>query len=56
MANIYKENGFLGRFDYLSYLSDEYDVPIDMVLAAAELLGPGEDFDGLACTLEDDFC
>ena len=51
--NVYQENGYEGRDDYLRSLSDDYGVPLDAVLAMAEILGPEEDFDGLVSNLED---
>lgn len=51
--NVYQENGYEGRDDYLRSLSDDYGVPLDAVLAMAEILGPEEDFDGLVNNLED---
>ena len=53
MNNIYEEHGHKNRHDYLQSLADQYDVDITMVEAAAELLGPSEDFDGLVSTLND---
>lgn len=50
---VYKENGYADRDDYLNGLSEDYGVPIDAVLALAEVLGPDEDFDGLVSNLED---
>ena len=50
---IYLENGYKDRDDYLNSLSEDYDVPIDAVLALADVLGPEEDFDGLVSNLED---
>lgn len=49
MANesVYEMNGFRNRLEYLTHLSEEYEVPIQIVGCLAELLGPGEDFDGL---------
>lgn len=41
------------RADYLDYLSEIYNVPLDDVQLIAELLGEEEDFDGLVCTLQD---
>lgn len=49
----YKERGYKDRYDYLSSLAEEYDVPITYVYALADLLGPNEDFDGLINALED---
>lgn len=50
---VYQENGYKHRDDYLNSLSEDYGVPIDAVLALAEVLGPDEDFDGLVSNLED---
>ncbi len=50
---VYQENGYKDRDDYLNSLSEDYGVPIDAVLALAEVLGPDEDFDGLISSLED---
>jgi hypothetical protein len=49
--NAYTLNGFETRRDYLESLAEEY--PADVVFALADLLGPGEDFDGLITALED---
>jgi hypothetical protein len=51
--NIYIRNGFSSRRDYLESLSEDFGIELSNVLAAAELLGPNEDFDGLPATLED---
>ena len=48
--NVYQENGYESRQDYLDLLAEDYG---DSVYAAAELPGPNEDFDGLVTTLED---
>ena len=50
---VYQENGYKNRDDYLNSLSEDYGVPIDAVLALADVLGPDEDFDGLVSNLED---
>ena len=52
-TDVYQENGYKNRDDYLNSLSEDYGVPIDAVLALAEVLGPDEDFDGLVSNLED---
>ena len=52
-ADVYLENGYKNRDDYLNSLSEDYGVPVDAVLALAEVLGPDEDFDGLVSNLED---
>ena len=53
MSNAYIENGYKNRQDYLEQLAEEYDAPLDIVMEAADLLGPSEDFDGLVMTMED---
>ena len=52
-TNVYQENGYKNRNDYLNCLSEEFNVPITTVLSLASLLGPNEDFDGLVMALED---
>ena len=54
--NIYQENGYADRDDYLTYLSEDYGVPIEDVFSLAEMLGESEDFDGLISALEDAEC
>lgn len=49
----YQERGYANRQDYLQWLAINYEVPIDVVLAAADLLGPSEDFDGLINAIEE---
>lgn len=51
--DIYKENGYKNRRDYLENLASELDLDLGLVLAAADILGPVEDFDGLVTCLED---
>jgi len=51
--SVYTENGYENRNDYLNSLAEEYGVPTDIVYAAAGLLGPSEDFDGLVTTIQD---
>lgn len=53
MTNVYKENGYADRADYLSCLAEDYGVDLPTVQALADLLGPNEDFDGLVSSLED---
>jgi len=52
-VDVYKENGYKDRIDYLEQLADEYDAPMEVVEALADLLGPDEDFDGLVSGLKD---
>ena len=51
--NIYQENGYADRNDYLTCLSEDYGVSIEDVYSLAKMLGENEDFDGLVCALED---
>ena len=51
--NVYKDNGYKSRADYLEQLADEYDAPMEIVMALADVLGPEEDFDGLVSSLKD---
>jgi hypothetical protein len=50
---VYVEQGYKNRRDYLESLSIDYDVPLDVVLSLAHLLGPNEDFDGLVVAVDD---
>jgi len=51
--NEYRERGYRNREDYLTQLAEENGADISAVLAAADILGPGEDFDGLVVMVED---
>lgn len=51
--DIYKENGYKDRDDYLKCLAEEYDVDLGFVITIADLLGPNEDFDGLVVSVQD---
>ena len=51
--NIYQQNGYVDRNDYIICLAEDYRVSIDDVYSLAEMLGENEDFDGLICALED---
>lgn len=53
--NVYQENGYKNRKDYLNCLADDYGVDVDTVYALAGVLGANEDFDGLVSALEDYF-
>ena len=50
--NIYQENGYADRDDYLNRLSEDYSVSIEDVYDLAEILGENEDFDGLVLLLK----
>jgi hypothetical protein len=49
--NIYQKHGYANRAEYLKELAQEFEPAA--VYALADLLGPGEDFDGLITELED---
>ncbi len=51
--NIWQENGYTSRKDYLQQLAAEYDVDYQSVACVAALLGSGEDFDALVSAVED---
>lgn len=51
--NIYQENGYADRNDYLTCLAEDYGVSIEDVYSLADMLGENEDFDGLVSALED---
>lgn len=51
--SIYTHEGFKNRRDYLNSLVEDFGLPASTVYALADILGPGEDFDGLICALED---
>ena len=51
--NIYQQNEYTDRDDYLTCLSEDYGVSIEDVCSLAEMLGENEDFDGLLSALED---
>lgn len=53
MSNIYKENGYENRKEYLESLSDDYGIDYGTVAMLASMLGASEDFDGLISALED---
>lgn len=53
MSDVYLENGYENREDYLNSLADDYGVNVNTVHALADMLGPNEDFDGLLSELED---
>ena len=54
MSNVYEENGYKDREEYLSCLAEDYGLDLEgIVRPLADLLGPSEDFDGLVVALED---
>lgn len=54
--NIYQQNGYADRDNYLTCLSEDYGVPMETVQSLADILGENEDFDGLVSALEDAEC
>lgn len=53
MDNIYMENGYKDRRDYLENLALDMGIDRSIVFSLASLLGSVEDFDGLVSSLED---
>ncbi len=53
MSDVYLENGYENRKDYLKSLAEDFDVSLNTVYMLASMLGPDEDFDGLVSELED---
>jgi len=53
MENIYVENGYKDRREYLEEVSERFEIDLYTVINLAELLGESEDFDGLLNSLED---
>lgn len=51
--SIYEQHGYADRDDYLQSLADDNGVDIETVYAVADLLGEGEDFDGLVTSIQD---
>lgn len=49
----YTEAGYSSRRDYLDSLSEDLGIDRATVYAAAAMLGPSEDFDGLVTMMED---
>jgi len=51
--NVYQENGYNSRKDYLISLAEELGIDKQVVFTVASMLGESEDFDGLVSTLQD---
>jgi hypothetical protein len=51
--NVYTENGYKDRRDYLYSLAEDFSISPETVFTMASLLGASEDFDGLVTSLED---
>jgi hypothetical protein len=50
MANVYQENGYASREEYLESLREDYGSVVDTLTS---VLPASEDFDGLLTALED---
>lgn len=53
MSNVYQENGFANRKEYLKDLADSYGLRLSDIMPLADILGENEDFDGLVTAVED---
>jgi len=53
--NIYIENGYKDRQDYLQSLAEKFGISFDIVALYASILGSSEDFDQLITSLENEF-
>jgi len=51
--DVYIENGYDNRDDYLKCLAEDFGVELEIVEMLANLFGPNEDFDALVTSLED---
>lgn len=51
--NVYIENGFNSRKDYLLSVAEDFGIDKSIVFMLAQMLGSAEDFDGLITALED---
>lgn len=51
--NVYEQNGYKDRRDYLYSLATDFSISPETVFTLASLLGSSEDFDGLVTSLED---
>lgn len=54
MGNVYREHGYKDRKHYLECLAEEHKIDKWRVFALGDILGPGEDFDGLVTALQDE--
>lgn len=51
--NVYQENGYKDRKDYLKSLAEDFGMKYEDVVMIATTLEGSEDFDGLITSLED---
>lgn len=54
--NKYVRLGYDSQADYYNFLAEVNGVPLSYVISLADLLGEGEDFDGLVVAVEDAGC
>lgn len=54
--SVYTDEGYKSRMDYLECLAEDNGAELQLVLAAATVLGPDEDFDGLVTLVQDGDC
>ena len=52
-ADVYQENGYKNRTEYLWSLTEDHQVSKETVHLYSDLMGPSEDFDGLVSALEE---
>jgi hypothetical protein len=52
-ADVYQDNGYKNRTEYLQELSLDHDVSIETVNLYSDLIGASEDFDGLVSSLQE---
>jgi hypothetical protein len=54
MTDVYQEQGYESREDYLFCVAEYYGLDLEQVVRPlADILGPDEDFDALVSALED---
>ena len=53
VSNIYTDNGYTDRDDYLDDLAANNGIDRETVDMISDVLGPNEDFDGLVSSIED---
>ena len=50
--NLYKDNGYKSRTEYLKSLAEEFNISVSEVKMISELIGKEEDFDGLVSEIQ----
>jgi hypothetical protein len=51
-VNLYKDNGYKSRTEYLKSLAEEFNISVSEVKMISELIGKEEDFDGLVSEIQ----